>query len=61
VNFTDVRTWLQSAGTQELSYESQAVFMNRLASGKTGSAADAFVSDVAGAGGAFQCLAVRRG
>ncbi len=60
VNFTDVRTWLAALGTVELGYESQRSFMERLAPTASSSTADAFVLDGAGAGWAFQCLAVRR-
>jgi SAM-dependent MidA family methyltransferase len=59
VNFTDVRAWLHELGTTELSYESQAAFIGRLAP-ERGSAADRFVVEFDGAGSAFQCLAVRR-
>ena len=62
VNFTDVRAWLAELGTQETTYETQAAFLHRLAASKASPAsAAAFVADEAGAGGAFQCLTLRRG
>lgn len=61
VNFTDIRTWLKAHGTMEIACETQAAFLQRLAPGSTQTAADDYASDANGAGGAFQCLGVRRG
>ena len=60
INFTDVQNWCALLGMTGLHLETQSAFIRRHVprAEATTSAADRFVIDESGAGGAFKCLTV---
>ena len=58
INFTDVQRWSGQLGMSGLHLETQSAFIRRHvpSAEATAGAADRFVLDEAGAGGAFKCL-----
>ncbi len=59
INFTDYRRWAKDLGWEEVMYGTQAAFLKRHGKAPP-AAADAFVMEADGAGGAFKCVVHRK-